>query len=115
MSGDASRPGKEPVSGAKLPSGRKTHMLWEVTLLAPGPAPAGGGGGVPAAHCPEEPPPAALGAGSRSVLLLLLFRCGRGRLVLNPEAFREEADDGPVQVLVQGSTVEVMAFVRVDL
>lgn len=56
VSGDASRPGKEPVSRAKLPSGRKTHMLWEVTLLAPGPAPAGEGGGVPAAHCPEEPP-----------------------------------------------------------
>lgn len=56
-----------------------------------------------------------LRAGSRSVLLLLLFRCGCGELVLDPEAFHEEVDDGSVQVLVEGGTVKVMAFVRVDL
>lgn len=55
------------------------------------------------------------GPGSRSVLLLLLFRCGRGQFVLDPEALHEEVDERAVQVLVQGGAAEVMAFVRVDL
>ena len=50
-----------------------------------------------------------------SVLLLLFFCCGHGEFVLNPEAFHKEVDDGSVQVLVEGGTVKVMAFVWVDL
>lgn len=87
----------------------ESHTSW------PGPGPRGRGRRGPPRHAVPGGAPAVLRAGSGSVLLLLLFRCGRGEPVLNPEALHEEVDDGAVQVLVQGGAVEVMAFVRVDL
>lgn len=47
--------------------------------------------------------------------VLLLFPCGRRASVLNPEAFHEEVDDGPVEVLSERGAAEVMAFVWVYL
>lgn len=112
---DASRPGKELVSEAKPPSG---HMLWKSHLL-PRPGLCGRGGQGPGRTLFQgEPPPCsglALALAPGSVLLLLFFRCGCGEFVLNPEALHKEVDDGPVQVLVQGGAVQVMAFVGVDL
>lgn len=107
-SGDAPPPGKELVSGAEMPSDPR-HTCDE------GGAPASAG---QAAGCPEQ---RALsqgvpgGASWGSVLLLLLSCCDCGELVLDPEAFHEEPQDGAVQVLLQGGAAEVVALVRVDL
>lgn len=55
------------------------------------------------------------GASWGSVLLLVLSRCDCGELVLDPEALHKEAQDGAVQVLLEGGAAEVVALVRVDL
>ena len=85
----------------------------------PGPGLCGRGGRGPGRTLFQgEPPPCsglALAPAPGSVLLLLFFRCGCREFVLNPEALHKEVDDGHLQVLVQGGSVEVMAFVGVDL
>ena len=46
---------------------------------------------------------------------LIQSRCDCGELVLDPEALHKEAQDGAVQVLLEGGAAEVVALVRVDL
>lgn len=110
---EASPLGKELVSEAAVPSGPQTHVLREGDA-PPHPAPRERGRGPRSNPGPGRA--TLLGAARPSVLLLLLLpRRGRGRFVLDPEAFREEVDDGAVEVPLEALAVEVMAFVRVDL
>lgn len=104
---------KELVSEAKLPSGPKTHVLQKGNATPP-PQSLRSGGRAPSPTLVQGEPHC--GAARRSVLLLFLL-LGRGcqRFVLDPEAFREEGDDGAVQVQPEAFAVEVMAFIRVDL
>lgn len=107
MSGDAPPPGKELVSGAEMP--------WDLrhTCDEGGPRLCGQAAGCPGQRAlPQEGPG---GAPWGSVFLFLLSRCDCGELVLDPEAFHEEAEDGAVQVLLEGGAAEVVALVRVDL
>lgn len=71
-----------------------------------------------ASGCPEQhalSPEGPGGAPWGLVLLFLLSCCDCGELVLDPEAFHEEAEDGAVQVLLEGGAAEVVALIRVDL
>lgn len=108
MSGDAPPPGKELVSGAEMPSDPR-HTCDE----GGAPTSAGQAAGCPGQRALSQEGPG--GASWGSVLLLLLSRCDCGELVLDPEALHKEAQDGAVQVLLEGGAAEVVTLVRVDL
>lgn len=74
----------------------------------------GRGGGLQAGVRCSRKSQAGLGPGW-SVLLLVLFGRDRGELVLDPETLHEEVGERPVEVVLEGGAVEVMAFVGVYL
>lgn len=72
-------------------------------------------GRVPQLHIVVKKAMSVLRSQAWLVLLLVLFCCGWRQLVLDPETFHKEVDDGPVQMLLERHAVEVVAFVRVYL